>query len=78
MQDSRIYFRCMDPNATRFITNTEIYELVIRRHIANAGKFVWIGTADIKDLYIHKAKRMVPFLELLSELIAENVTIRLI
>ncbi|MBD3421828.1 MAG: phosphatidylserine synthase [Chitinivibrionales bacterium] len=46
--------------------------------MANAGKFVWIGTADIKDLYIHKAKRMVPFLELLSELIAENVTIRLI
>lgn len=36
---------------TELITDIEIYEKVIQGIIPNAKKFVWIGTADIKDLY---------------------------
>ena len=60
-----------------FITGREIYERVIQEAIPNATRFLWLGTSDLKDLYIHKGKKMVPFLRLLSELIERGVEIRL-
>lgn len=63
---------------TRFVTDLELYEQVIRDAIPAAQKFVWIGTADIKDLYVEKGPRMVPFLEILSDLISRGVEVRLI
>ncbi len=61
-----------------FITNKDIYEKVIQERIPLAQKFVWIGTSDIKDLYVKKKAKMVPFLEVLSDLIKKGVEIRLI
>lgn len=61
-----------------FITNKDIYEKVIQERIPSAEKFVWIGTSDIKDLYVKKKTKMVPFLEVLSDLIKKGVEIRLI
>lgn len=61
-----------------FITNKDIYEKVIQERIPKAEKFVWIGTSDIKDLYVKKKTKMVPFLEVLSDLIKKGVEIRLI
>lgn len=63
---------------TKFITDREIYELVLRDAIPKAGEFIWIGTADIKDLYVEKGRDFVPFLEILSDLINKGVSIRLI
>ena len=63
---------------TEFITDKEIYEKVILERIPSAKKFVWIATSDIKDLHVKKGRSMVPFLELLSDLIDKNVLIRLI
>lgn len=67
-----------DLTKTEFITDIEIYKRVIQDEIPQAKKFLWIGTSDMKDLYIHKRNRMVPFLSLLSDLIDERVSIRLI
>lgn len=64
--------------ATQLITDNEIYEKVTVGIIPKAKKFVWIGTADIKDLYIKKGNKVVPFLELLAELMKRNIEIRLI
>jgi phosphatidylserine/phosphatidylglycerophosphate/cardiolipin synthase-like enzyme len=64
--------------STEFITNKDIYEKVIQKRIPFAEKFVWIGTSDIKDLYVKKKTKMVPFLEVLSDLIKKGVEIRLI
>ncbi|HQO08827.1 MAG TPA: phospholipase D-like domain-containing protein [Clostridiales bacterium] len=64
--------------STEFITNKDIYEKVIQERIPKAEKFVWIGTSDIKDLYVKKKTKMVPFLEVLSDLIKKGVEIRLI
>jgi len=61
-----------------FITNKDIYEKVIQERIPSAEKFVWIGTSDIKDLYVKKKTKMVPFLEVLSDLIKKGIEIRLI
>ena len=61
-----------------FITDRDIYEEVICGPVAEARKFVWIATSDLKDLYVEKGRRMVPFLEILSDLVKKHVEIRLL
>lgn len=63
---------------TELLIDTEIYNKVILGLIPGARRFVWIGTADIKDLYVKKGAGMVPFLEILSDLLKKGVEIRLI
>jgi len=63
---------------TRFIANREIHETVVVDAVNNCRHFLWIATADIKDMYIARGKRAIPFLQRLSELIDEGVSIRLI
>ncbi|MFC2061325.1 phospholipase D-like domain-containing protein [Elusimicrobiota bacterium] len=65
-------------NKTEFITDRDIYVRVIQEAVPAAEKFLWIGTSDLKDLYVHKGRNMVPFLEILSDLIDQGVSIRLI
>jgi len=61
-----------------FITDRDIYEKVICGRIGKARKFLWIATSDLKDLHVDKAGGMVPFLEILSDLIERQVEIRLL
>jgi phosphatidylserine/phosphatidylglycerophosphate/cardiolipin synthase-like enzyme len=61
-----------------FITDRDIYEEVICRRAGRARKFVWIATSDLKDLYVDKSGKMVPFLEVLSDLVKKRVEIRLL
>lgn len=62
----------------QFITDREIYEQVIQEAVPSAKRFLWLGTADIKDLHVHKGNRMVPFLAVLSDLISDGVAVRLL
>jgi phosphatidylserine/phosphatidylglycerophosphate/cardiolipin synthase-like enzyme len=62
-----------------FITDRKIYEKVICEAIPSATTFVWLATSDLKDLYVEKGrKKMVPFLETLSDLLVKGVRVRLI
>jgi len=61
-----------------FIQNKDIYDKVILGAIPKAKHFLWIGTADIKDMYVKQSNNMVPFLKILSELIEQGVSVRLI
>jgi len=63
---------------TRFITNREIYHEVLLAEVPRAKAFLWIGTSDLKDLHVEKGKRMVPLLEILSDLLDQGVAVRLI
>ena len=66
---------------TRFLINREIYEQAILKLVPSAKKRLWIATADIKDMYVEKSglsKQMVPFLQILAELLERGVAIRLI
>ena len=61
-----------------FITDRDIYEKVICGRIGKTRKFLWIATSDLKDLHVDKDGGMVPFLEVLSDLIKRQVEIRLL
>jgi len=61
-----------------FITDKHIYEKVIVERIPKAKRFLWLATSDLKDLYVEKRKDMVPFLEILSDLIKKKVEVRLL
>lgn len=63
---------------TEFIRDSEIYRRVILEAVPSARKFVWIATSDMKDLHVAKGRKMVPFLEILSDLIERGVPVRLI
>jgi phosphatidylserine/phosphatidylglycerophosphate/cardiolipin synthase-like enzyme len=62
----------------RFVTDREIYEEVICGAIPKAKRLLWLATADLKDLHVHKQGKMVPLLEVLSDLVHRNVEIRLL
>ena len=64
--------------ATEFIQNRQIYQRVLLEEIPRAKDFLWLGTSDLKDLHVDKKGRMVPFLEILSDLIKQQVSVRLI
>ena len=61
----------------QYIANEDHYEKVIER-IRDCKKTLWIGTADIKDLYVKDGRGTKPFLEVLSDLAKAGVEIRLI
>ncbi len=60
------------------ILNEEIHPRVIGELVPSARKFLWIVTADIKDMHVVRGKRAVPFLKVLAELLEEGVAVRLI
>ncbi len=62
---------------TRFITNLELYKQAIEP-IANAKQFVWIGTADIKDMHVRYKGGVYSFLSVLNDLVKRNVAVRLL
>ena len=61
----------------KFITNEQLYKEVIEP-IARATSFVWIGTADIKDLHVHYRGKVESFLAVLDGLLKKKVAIRLL
>lgn len=63
---------------TEFIQDRQIYQRVLLEEVSQVRDFLWIGTSDIKDLHVDKKGRMVPFLEILSDKIKEQVSVRLI
>jgi phosphatidylserine/phosphatidylglycerophosphate/cardiolipin synthase-like enzyme len=60
-----------------FISNDQLYKQVIEP-VANARSFVWIGTADIKDLHVHYKGNVQSFLAVLDGLLKKKVSIRLL
>ncbi len=60
-----------------YISNTDHYNLVLSR-VASVRKSLWIGTADIKDLYVLQGKTEKPFLGVLADLLGKGVEVRLI
>ena len=67
-----------EKSAIRFVTDRQIYEEVIQGAVPEARDFVWIGTADIKDLHVHCGSSMAPFLAVLSDLAERGVALRLL
>ena len=60
-----------------YISNSSHYKEVLSR-VSGVKHSLWIGTADIKDLYIDEGGLKKPFLALLAKLIRQGVEVRLI
>ena len=61
----------------KFISNSEHYKEVLAR-VQTVKHTLWIGTADIKDLYVEVGNEKKPFLALIAQLIRRGVEVRLI
>lgn len=68
----------MSHNRITFLTDRALYERVILDAVPSAEEFLWLATADLKDLYVHRGERMVPFLNMLAGLIDRGVSVRLL
>ena len=60
-----------------YISNSNHYNEVLSR-VMQVKHSLWIGTADIKDLYIEENRNAIPFLGVLAKLIKKGVAVRLI
>ena len=65
------------PTFTKYIQNEEHYSEVIAR-IAKVRETLWIGTADIKDVYVKQDGESMPLLGQLAALLKRGVGVRLI
>ena len=63
--------------STRFIINEAHYKEVIVP-LGKAKEFVWIGTADIKDMHVEHAGGVKSFLAVLDALVRKGVEVRLL
>lgn len=61
----------------KYISDMDHYTEVLTR-VFRAKHSLWIGTADIKDLYVEIGKEKKPFLAVLAGLVAKGVSVRLI
>lgn len=62
---------------TELILNREHYTRLIADEVLQAKEFLWIATADLKDLHVAKGRRFVPFLAILADLVSAGVSVRL-
>jgi phosphatidylserine/phosphatidylglycerophosphate/cardiolipin synthase-like enzyme len=61
------------------LLNRDHYDRLVRELIPAAQKFVWIATADLKDMHVKAATGAFrPFLGVLADLVAQGVEIRLL
>ena len=60
-----------------YIADTAHYNEVLSR-VARVGHTLWIGTADIKDLYVRVGTSREPFLAVLDILVRRGVEVRLL
>ena len=59
---------------SRLVLNHETYEAVFGNVVPTARKFLWILTADIKDVFVQgEGKRFVPFLQVLAAKLRKGV-----
>ncbi|MFV0521017.1 MAG: phospholipase D family protein [Mangrovibacterium sp.] len=61
----------------KFITNEQLYHQAILP-VSRAENFVWIGTADIKDLHVKQFHDTVSFLSMLNDLVRKKISVRLL
>ena len=61
----------------KYIADKEHYTEVLSR-CGSVKHDLWIGTADLKDLYVKNGAAVVPFLSVLDKLVKRGVEVRLL
>jgi phosphatidylserine/phosphatidylglycerophosphate/cardiolipin synthase-like enzyme len=61
------------------LLNEQIYKRVIQQLLPAAERFVWIATADVKDMHVeHTPGNFAPVLAVFADLVRAGVDVRLI
>jgi len=60
------------------LTNTQLHMRVIEDAVLNADRFVWIGTANLKDMHIRRGKRYKPILDSFEKMAQKGVSFRIV
>lgn len=63
---------------SELLLNEAIHQRLFVDLIPQTQRFLWIVTADIKDMHVAKGRRFVPFLEIMSDLVNQGIAVRLI
>ncbi len=61
----------------RYVANESHYREVIER-IRQVEHYLWVGTADLKDLYVKSGGSSMPLLGVLDSLVHRGVEVRLL
>ena len=61
----------------KLLLNRDIYTDFVQTEIPTAGRFLWLVTADLKDLHVETDNGFEPFLALLAHLVEKGVAVRL-
>jgi phosphatidylserine/phosphatidylglycerophosphate/cardiolipin synthase-like enzyme len=64
---------------TQLVLNQETYEAVLGQLVPEAKKFLWIITADIKDVHVPGPRgKYVPLVKVLAQKLREGVEVRIL
>ncbi len=64
---------------SRLVLNQATYEVVMKEIVPAAKEFLWLVTADLKDLHVEGRRgSYIPFLQVLSERLEDGIAVRLI
>ncbi len=61
----------------RLVLNRAIYTEILQQELPQARRFLWLLTADLKDLHVERRGKYVPFLSVLHQLVEHGVHVRL-
>lgn len=62
----------------RLLHNRELYTRVVSESVLAAEKFVWIATANLKDMHVETPRGYKPILEVFNEYARQGVRFRII
>ena len=62
----------------QLLLNRDIYTDFLQNRVPLASRFLWIATADLKDLHVETDEGFLPFLAVLASLVERGVAVRLI
>lgn len=62
----------------QLLLNRDIYTDFLQNRVPLARRFLWIATADLKDLHVETDEGFQPFLAVLAALVERGVAVRLI
>jgi phosphatidylserine/phosphatidylglycerophosphate/cardiolipin synthase-like enzyme len=60
------------------LTGMELHQKVIQEAVLHAENYVWIATANLKDMHITKARGYRPILEAFNEMAGQGIRFRII
>jgi phosphatidylserine/phosphatidylglycerophosphate/cardiolipin synthase-like enzyme len=66
------------PSDIDVLTGDELYNQVVQKAILNAEQYVWIATANLKDMHIPMARGYKPILEVFDSMAGNGITFRIV